>query len=571
MIKLSNLRISSKLRLSLYVSVMFIVGIGVLTYFDVYAKILEGRQLKTRHIVEVASAVIEYNFTTSVDGGGSLSKEAAQKNALRELQSLRYGDGEYFWVNDISPTILMHPIKPALNGKDASGIKDPNGKTIFVEFAKIASSRKEGGFVNYMWPAPDAKEGDAPIDKISYVKQVPAWGWVVGSGIYIRDVKAETLSVIQQLMPQYLAIIVFISAINFLISRDIRRPLVDLKNGMQELQNKNFDIVIGGLSRKDEVGEMSVALESFRLNLKEAEKQREIQHRQDLLKQERARRIEHLVAEFDKEIVKIADTLGAEAQSLMASSELMASASRNTSERSTIVASAAEEAAGSSSTVASATEELTASINEISRQMDEATVLVSSASSQSVAANDQVSQLADASRKIGDVISLIHDIADKTNLLALNATIEAARAGDAGKGFAVVASEVKSLAAQTAEATGDITLQVESIQQSVKGAVEAISHIHVAINDINAVSTTIASAIEEQGAATQEISRNVAQTSEGTKLVSSNILSVSDSARNTEETAMRVANSADVLTGEINHLQSTIRTFINDVKKQDGI
>src|SRR5581483_3187990 len=140
--------------------------------------------------------------------------------------------------------------------------------------------------------------------------------------------------------------------------------------------------------------------------------------------------------------------------------------------------------------------------------------------------NGKVQGLADAAQKIGDVVRIISEIASQTNLLALNATIEAARAGEAGKGFAVVASEVKTLATQTAKATDEITGQVQSIQSATSSSAAAIKGIGQTINRVSEISTTIASAVEEQGAATREISRSVQQAAQGTQEVSTNITSV---------------------------------------------
>ena len=160
---------------------------------------------------------------------------------------------------------------------------------------------------------------------------------------------------------------------------------------------------------------------------------------------------------------------------------------------------------------------------------------------------ERVSELSKAAARIGDVVELINTIAGQTNLLALNATIEAARAGEAGSGFAVVASEVKALAEQTAKATGEIGQQITGIQAATQDSVNAIKEISGTIEKLSEISSTIASAVEEQGAATQEISRNVQQAAQGTQQVSSNITDVQRGATETGSASSQVLSAAQSL------------------------
>ncbi|MBG78811.1 MAG: chemotaxis protein [Alphaproteobacteria bacterium] len=173
------------------------------------------------------------------------------------------------------------------------------------------------------------------------------------------------------------------------------------------------------------------------------------------------------------------------------------------------MAAASEETSTQSSTVASATEELSVSVNEISSQVSNSVAIVQEAVEEASSVEKLVASLLEASSKIGDVTQLISDIADQTNLLALNATIEAARAGDAGKGFAVVASEVKSLAAETAKATEEISSQISGIQNVSQTTADAIKKITEVITKVNEISTAISGAVEEQSAATREVSSNI--------------------------------------------------------------
>lgn len=233
----------------------------------------------------------------------------------------------------------------------------------------------------------------------------------------------------------------------------------------------------------------------------------------------------------------------------------MGQSANTTNDRSMGVAAAAEQALVNVQTVSTAAEELSSSVQEINRQVTQSTAMAADAVEESQKTNQIVESLADASEKIGAIVNMINDIAGQTNLLALNATIEAARAGDAGKGFAVVASEVKTLASQTAKATEDIRLQVNGIQGSTTDAVFSIERIGKFIDNFNEISTTIASAVEQQGAATAEIARNIDEASKGVADIASGITDVSSNI----STVSAASGDLISVTGNLTHQTDTLR------------
>ncbi len=225
-----------------------------------------------------------------------------------------------------------------------------------------------------------------------------------------------------------------------------------------------------------------------------------------------------------------------------------------TNQETMAVAAAAEQALANVQTVAAAAEQLTASIQEINSQVTQSATMATETSMETDKANDIVGSLAQTSEKIGDIVNLINDIAAQTNLLALNATIEAARAGDAGKGFAVVANEVKALANQTGKATDEIRDQVGEIQTATEKAVHSISEISASVSRFSEISTTIASAVEEQGAATVEIARNIDEASQGVADISSSIANVSTNIEGVNETSQEVLSVSGNLAKQANSL-----------------
>jgi methyl-accepting chemotaxis protein len=385
---------------------------------------------------------------------------------------------------------------------------------------------------------------------------------------FMRNAKATSESVNLMTMATVAASLLFGLVVAFVTARSITAPLRGLNDGMLKLASGDFSIVLPGLDRKDEIGAMARAVETFKLKAEQkARDEAEAKIKQDQIaaRQRKADMIK-LADNFESAVGEIVDTVSSASTELEASAGTLTSTAERAQELTTVVAAASEEASTNVQSVASATEQLTSSVNEISRQVQESARMAHDAVDQAHKTNDRVSALSKAAARIGDVVELINTIAGQTNLLALNATIEAARAGEAGRGFAVVASEVKALAEQTAKATGEIGQQISGIQAATEESVGAIREISGTIEKLSEISATIASAVEEQGAATQEISRNVQQAAQGTMQVSSNITDVQRGASETGSASSQVLSAAQSLSGDSNRLKLEVGKFLNTVR-----
>ena len=330
------------------------------------------------------------------------------------------------------------------------------------------------------------------------------------------------------------------------LGKGISRPMTAMCNAMRELAAGNFEVVLPGLGRKDELGEMASAVEEFKVQaVARAERDAATQEAQNKAASD-ARRAEliRFADDFEAAVGAIVSNVSSSAVQLETAAGTLTRTAETTQSLSSQVAGASEEASTNMQSVASATEELSASVDEIGRRVKESSQIAEAAVRQAEQTDGRIGKLSRAAQEIGDVVKLITAIAEQTNLLALNATIEAARAGDAGRGFAVVASEVKSLASQTAKATDEISNHISGMQGATQESVAAIKEIGGTIGKISDIASTIASAVEQQSSATQEIARSVQNVAQGTQEAATNVMHVNRGATETGAASEEVLNSA---------------------------
>jgi len=344
--------------------------------------------------------------------------------------------------------------------------------------------------------------------------------------------------------------------------------MIAMCKAMRELASGNFDVVLPGLGRKDEIGEMAGAVEEFKVQaVAKAERDAAASEAQN--REQAASRRSELIRfadDFESAVGAIVSNVSASAVQLESAASTLTRTAETTQTLSSQVADVSEQASSNMQSVATATEELSVSVEEIGRQVRDSNRIADAAVVQAKETDSRIGKLSHAAQQIGEVVKLITAIAEQTNLLALNATIEAARAGEAGRGFAVVASEVKSLASQTAKATDEISSHITGMQGATAESVAAIKEIGATIGQISSIATSIASAVEQQGAATQEIARSVQTVAQGTQTAATDIGQVNRGAAETGSASEEVLNSAKTLSSESTRLRAELDRFMANIR-----
>jgi methyl-accepting chemotaxis protein len=486
------------------ITVVTLVTIGTIlvSVYHMETSRLYSARVSLLHAIDDSAIAIMSAYHDD-ETAGRFTRAEAQARASAAIKAMRYQGDEYLWINGMQ-AMVMHPIKPELNGRDLSTIADPNGFHPFVAMVDLVRARGEGT-IRYVWPRPGS---NTPVPKLSYVKGFAPWGWVIGTGVYIDDLDSATSRLAISLAALGAGVSIVLGALVWWLGRSVSRPVQALTAATTSLADGDLDIIIPGQNRGDEVGSMSAALIVLRdaaVARRELQRQVEQEHAN---KESRRTAIERHMQDFGQTMVGVMADLTRSSASMHGTSGEMVAAVARTRQCAVATAEGARQSAMNLSAVVESSEQMSASIGEISQQIANAAGSAKDATHRVSQTDEKVQRLANAAEAIGAVVGLIADIAGQTNLLALNATIEAARAGESGKGFAVVASEVKTLASQTARATDDIRGQVAAIRLATADTVTMVSGVRHAIEQMDHIVTTIASAIEEQSAATQAIAMN---------------------------------------------------------------
>jgi len=522
---LRNFSLIQRLGIIVALVVLLFVMLTVVVLNRHYDALKHKSYEENQHVVEVVHTMLS-SFAARKD----LDEATAKQHALEAVKALRYDGNNYFWVQDRTPSMVMHPLKPALDGQDLRSFKDENGKALFVEMAQQVKANGEG-FVDYVWPLPGET---SPTDKISYVKEFKPWGWTIGSGIYLTNLDKEYASLRNLIVIFSVISIALVVVLIYVIGGSIVKPVQEVTERMKDISQGEGDLTRSlPESGQDEVTRL-------------------------------ARYFNQYTEKMRQSLLGIRENIN----SLNQQAELVERSSKNSNQQ-------AQDQNENMLQVAAAMEEMTTQINEVSDNADTAEKSTGSArtnvqngaavvdstvsdirslTSDIESVSTVVTELAAQTDSIGAVLDVIRGIAEQTNLLALNAAIEAARAGEQGRGFAVVADEVRTLASRTGQSTDEIQAMIEKLQSNAKAAVDAVKVSQ------SASTKTVDNAIQanqnlqeadrlmtEISDKSSEIARATEQQAEAATEANMRINALSGAADNSLRTADELASASEAL------------------------
>ena len=522
MTKLSLRGLHAKLIVQFSIVFVMLILVAVIAVGQLDSSLMNSHRSEVKSLVESGYSVVAA-FGDKVTRG-ELSEDEARRAALAVIGSMRYQDGNYLWVNDLHPRMILHPLKPEMNGKDLSDYVDKDGKHLFVDMAELV--RKSGaGFVDYKWWRPGNDQ--TPVDKVSFVKLYDRWGWIIGSGVYVDDVHSEARHQSLGIFALLAVTLLIVGAASWIIGAKVVKAAVDLKQTLLAIEATGDLSIRARINSQDELGQAGLALNGFLDDLEPVLTDMKVVMSAvaagDLSLRVAADAPSRLVNDIKDSVNRSLESLASFLAAVKGNIRQMATATDQVNLAVGQIADGAQTQVGVLRQISAGVRRTAQSIEEASEKAKissacarEAAEAVSDSRGTVEALVNLTSTISDNALEVARIAETIERVAAQTNLLSLNASIEAARAGEAGKGFAVVAEAVGKLAEQTSHSATEIsshnekafaeTMRGVQLAQSVD---DGMTRIVGTTEESDRMAAAIAAAMAQQSAAVATIGSNI--------------------------------------------------------------
>ncbi|QQX86595.1 cache domain-containing protein [Cupriavidus necator] len=519
-------RLTVSMRLWLALALMWICLLIICAWGALQTRqnLLDERQSGLKNVTDSAISLVK-KYADAADKG-KLSKADAQREAIAQLRVVRFSENSYLGVTDTHENVIMHPIKPELDGTNQSSVKDPKGQFVFQEISRLG--RAGGGYMSYLWPKPGSEQ---PVAKVTRVGYFAPWDWCVAAGLYTDDVDKA----FRRALVRWCVLLFTIGGVISVAMLQIIRKIKSSLGG-----EPGYAIEIAGAISN---GDLAVTVKT------------------------RSGDSHSLLAA----IRRMQESLSSTVSRIREGAESISSAARQIAAGNSDLSARTESQAASLQETAASMAQLTQTVKQNTDNARQANTLATTAADMAGAGNDAVQgmvatigKISQSSVAITEITGLIEGIAFQTNILALNAAVEAARAGEHGRGFAVVASEVRGLAQRASTAAKEIKDLIESsvtlVGDSSKQAEEvgaAIEKVKQSIRQVSDIVGEIMAASEEQSRGIEQVNEAVHQMDEMTQQNAALVEQAAASAQSMQEQAGSLVRAVSVFRLESGKLVST--------------